>query len=612
MSVSLLTCAGGCDPAPPTEIRVLSIRSPKSGRILFEGVKRRIDPRQTLEIEVSEDPPYVMTFIDDVTYTTLAGIRDEDIDLSGLFGEVVGVPAGRSEINIRPTGATPSEMVIIVDGQVYRAEQQSELWTFQIPQDIPGSLIAYWPVYNGGPHLGLKALPAAGEVEGRAISVGPNLALDREVPLLVDRSPNGWMKAELVFDGIRTGIDVVEGLVGPSKARAIPAHPTGEDFGLSWWITLHARENLPSPSVLATELEIPFFRSPVALRWAERADVDPPLRSFEEAVHHDINEQKLVWSEAATTASWLRLGFEALGTCQETNVQLLGPTGDLAHIPSATIDRLRDAPWVRVSVDAVHRLPWDWSRFLGWGSLGLDIPRYLSVDEHHRLEGFWQLKESCSEGHPLEGLYSGFEMGDCRRLAPKARYLIDGCGHLINLTPMIGRDGFCGRFDGSSFRQRSGGQVSFRTDESGLIHLGDEEAGLILRMAPKSDTAIPRFVLGAWSRYEGTEQEAKVENGRILGGINQPVRIAYGHAEPEAWLEANADGRIHVRAKFIDAPGVIVRRGEGFGVSLYGTGCADTPRILDVDQNEQGLLLTEEVPTEDPTVIRIRRFQFRR
>ena len=221
-----------------------------------------------------DELPFMLSFKNEDVSFALVGIETDRVDLGGLFDLNPGIP-GLKTVTLRPQPSQPAGMVLIVDGRRYEPTKTGALWAFEVPSNRNARVIAFWPKIDGRPHLCLKEIESANDLEGRAVSIAPNLPLDSEVAIHVTGLPSGWLTAELVYDRVQTGIRIAEGLVTSRRARSIPSQPSGNDYELSLWVRVIGRTEIEPSSRRLSKRRYHFIEA--ALRWIGLSSPPCPL-----------------------------------------------------------------------------------------------------------------------------------------------------------------------------------------------------------------------------------------------------------------------------------------------------------------------------------------------
>ncbi len=609
LGLAALVCA--CDPAPVVGGSSLVIESPEEGRVFIGDEEQFVDPLTPAVFAKVEAGPRDVTFISESRHLTLLAVTGDALDLAAF---IEAEPILRGEflpVLLRPAPWAKTEVTLLTADRVFRPEVTEAGLEFNVPRGVPLTAIALWK--NEVPlRITVESIGLAEDLQGHNLAISPSIPLDGQMPIQILNPPTGWMDAELVYAGLRTGLNVGGGRVGPGRAATIPI--TRRVDALSLWITATSRAVSDETPRYSIEASVGVERPSIALSWIEEPDVNPRPRSIDESF--PLVRDPETWSVNTSShheASWFDVRLRGLGLCRPVAWRVIGAPKDTFTLPQvAGVDPL-EAPLIRAELASVHTVGLDLSSML----LGPFDETLIATRTPQRArtisrDYYRGALSSCDEESPFAGLYSLYRSdATCTVDGVGTSYLIDRCGHLIELRGVKESMEVCGQFNGESFDSLGRAGLGYTVEEGGTIFLGLGDANVRLVPVKEADPAlIPRGILGPWQRYEITEQDFLRLHADNSIPTDDPVRIASGDASGGPWLDVKATGHSEMRTAFMTMEVTAQEDEEGLYLGVIHPGCEERPRFLRVVDMEGLLELHEEVPgaSDDEFKIRVYRF----
>ena len=601
----------GCDPAPTVGGSNLIIESPERGRVLIGSEEQFVDPLTPAVFSNVGPGPHDITFISDTRRLTLLEISGQQLDLAGI---IPTEPVLRDEVQpilIRPNPWTKVEVSVVTSDRVYGSELTEAGLLFNVPRGVSLTAIAVWR-HTTPPQITVEEIGVAEELQGHNLSIVPKISLDGEMPVQVLNPPTGWMDAEIVYAGVRTGLTIGGGRVGPGRAAIIPI--TRRIEGLSLWVTATSRGVADEKPSYISEASVGVIRPSIALSWTEEPDVNPRPRAIGEAF--PLVRDPKTWSVNTSSHegdNWFDIQLEGLGMCRPVSWQLFGSPTESIRLPSVAAGDPLSAPLIRADLSAVS-------------AIGLDLPELLSgpfdenlvaqrTPERARTASrayYRGAASDCDEETALAGQYSMYRAdATCTVDGVGASYLIDPCGHLIQLRGAPGADEVCGQFGEDAFDSLGRSGLGFLIEDSGTVVLGLADTNVrLVPVLPANSDLVPRELRGVWQRYEITEQDFLRLHADNSIPTDDPVRIASGDARDGPWLDVKATGHSLMRTAFTSMEITMREDSDGLFFEVNHPGCEAQPRALRVIDTMGLLELHEEVLSTAPDEFKVRVYRF--
>jgi hypothetical protein len=483
---------------------------------------------------------------------------------------------------------------------------------FSVPRGVESTAIAKW---NGsdGVKWTVKQLGKPEALEGNETVLTPHVTPGIELAVHLMNSPVGWAQGELVYRGIRTGLNVGDGVVSPRQAMTLAT--TGEkDEDLSFWVSVSAGTVLTDSPRASMGISIPLDRGSLGLWWPGEPQLDPLPRDELNAV--PISREDGVWRirENTLDATWIDAKLEGLGVCRNLNWRVIGPPSEVFELPLLDSASIFEAPMIRGDVSAVWMQGGSFADIVSNPVKDRLLPRHTAKRTEQSVKGFWRQFSTCDQ-HPSFGRYAVHraDQSTCAVDGVADVYLVDRCGKLVRISAGSGEQPeHCGMMTDTRFESFAGQSIEVEPLNGAGLKVGPGVTGFLLVPIAQPDVSANDRLVGDWTRFEITEQDFLLTVDGFEQAQNDPVLISVGRGDGGPWLKVNAAGRARAHAHLADFD-LSLREVDGERVFLVDApGCHEKPRILKILPDTEALVLRERLPRERADEIRIRTYTYRR
>ena len=198
----------GCEPSPRISISSVTVHSPLAGRVIIQEQSEFVSPTQSAIFDQVVGGQYDMTFIADSVRLTLQGLKEDTVHLSGFFEPIELRPSQLIPVTFRLDPNADAQFVVIADDRVWLPEVGSEgdSLTVELPARSEPVAIALWTA-QGPLRWRVEPLDMPETLQGRVISLTPEVEPRATLITHVNGLPSGWLRTELVYRGHSNGSD---------------------------------------------------------------------------------------------------------------------------------------------------------------------------------------------------------------------------------------------------------------------------------------------------------------------------------------------------------------------------------------------------------------------
>jgi len=604
--------AVGCEHAATVGGQSIRVEAPVVGRVIVGDDTQFIDPENPALFSGMASRTSDVTFISDDSRVTLLDVSADEVDFTGFISDGSAVRGALVPIFLRAEPSEHADVVVIANGQKFSAARDGDPETIEVPRGHTLTAVAVWED-EGEIRWTIRDLGFAAELDGHRTVLKPTVRPESELVVHVEPGPAGWMTAELVYRGIRTGLSVGEGRVDASVATVVATTGT-DDPDLSLWIHVRATELSPETRTYTIGASVPMNRSSVALPWIDQFEFSPPIRGVEAAL--PIESSGSVWSvdTLGEQAQLFEVSLEALGVCREVNWQVTGPMAGDTVLPTLDTENVLSAPLIRAHIQSVERQGLDWDTWVSQAISPDQLPRYTGLARNSGTVGYWRRARQC-DNHPDQGLYAAYPLDnpDCKVDGTTDVYLIDRCGAVVRIKPGTrGLDEMCGEVSERLFSPLQGAERGIEQLDGGILRIGQGFTAVDLVPLSSAQSPAPTEWRGHWFRYEMTEQDFLLGDDGLEIAQNDPVRIAVGGAEGGPWLHIRADGHGQSTARFATFDFVFTGESPSTGVKVVAPGCQSKDRHMQIFEEGESLAFYEKIFAERSDEFRLRIYRFQR
>ena len=321
------------------------MQAPSEGRVIIGDDTKFVGPEQSAVFDqIASGNPHV-TFISDEVRATVLSVPGDSLDFAGFLEQGVDVRGALVPISVVLEPAEGGEFVIVSDGQRFQIDPEGPPNTVEVPSGRDVVAIAVWRS-EGTTHWTIRNLGRPTELDGHLTTLKPAVQVQNTTVVHLETGPPGWMTAELVYQGVRTGLIVGEGRVGASVGSTIAT--TGQiDDKLSLWVDIRAHELGPKEGSYHIGASLPLDRPSVSLAWVEQSLFSPGLQRAGEAL--PIDAAPLAWSVDSldSDTDTFAVEMKALGLCRNVTWQVIGPMSGDTDLPILDTENVLSAPLIQ-------------------------------------------------------------------------------------------------------------------------------------------------------------------------------------------------------------------------------------------------------------------------
>lgn len=605
----------GCEPSPRISISSVTVHSPLAGRVTIQEQSEFVSPTQSAIFDQVAGGQYDMTFIADSVRFTLQGLKDDTIHLSGFFEPIELRPSQLIPVSFRLDPNEDAQFVVIADERVWRPEVGSEgdSLTVELPARSEAVAIALW-TGQGQLRWRVEPLDMPETLQGRVISLTPEVEPRATLITHVNGLPSGWLRTELVYEGIRTGLMVGDGFVSPRQAVGIKTlgamHPT-----LSYRISVQSRSAQLDTPLAEMAMSIDLARTSLGIEWPEAPEVTPLLVRPSQALPVAVESSLFQVSNTVDRTHYLDVHLQTLGDCQDFDWRVISPDTEAFKVPEIYAQQIADAPLIRASVARISLSSGRLADVYSGTYASQREPRFWAERFVRRTGGYWRQDSGCT-GASLEGRYAVYraDQTDCPIAGVTDLYVIGRCGELIRLeSGSIAQTEHCGRFEDNQFISLAAQERSVVEGPEGRLRVGSELTGFVLVPIAAPDVTAGADLVGDWWTVEITEQDfVNDESGGEIAQ-NDPVLVSVGGREGGPWLTIEARGHAKSVARLARFELTLRNGADGVYFEVDSPGCYEQPRHLRRLPDEADKLVLEEIlPYETPGEFRKRIYTYRR
>ena len=605
----------GCEPSPRISLSSVTVHSPLAGRVTIQNQSEFVSPTQSAIFEQVAGGLYDMTFIADSTRLTLQGLKGDTVDLSGLLEPIELRPSQLVPVNFRLEPDEDAQFVVVANDRLWQPEVAAGggALTVELPTGSKGVAVALWRS-QGQLRWRVEPLDMPENLQGRVISLTPEVEPRATLVTHVNGLPSGWLRAEMVYEGIRTGLMVADGYVSPRQAVGIKTLGAA-DPSLSYFITVQSRSTeLEQPSA-EMSMSIDLARTSLGIEWPSAPEVAPLLVGASEALPAAIESSLFRVSNPVERTHYLDIRLQTLGDCQAFDWRIISPDSKSFIVPEIYAQQITDAPLIRASVARIELSNGDLADLYSGGYSSRWEPRFWAERYVRRVGGYWRKDNTCSNAL-LEGRYAVYraDQTDCPIAGVTDQYVIGRCGDLVRVdTGSIEQVEHCGRFENTQFFSLSGQARTVEEESAQLLRVGSELTGFVLVPITDPEVTADTDLVGDWWTVEITEQDfVDAESGEPIAQ-NDPVLISVGGREGGPWLTIKASGHAKSVAHLARFDMSLRNAPDGLYFEIDAPGCYARPRHLRRLPDQADRLVLEEIlPYESPGEFRRRIYTYRR
>ena len=604
-----------CEPEPSVSLNSITVTAPKAGRVSIKGQEQFISPSESTTFQGSFGDKFDVTFVSDTDRITLLDVRTSQVNFASFLDSEDLVRARLTQVFFRLDPPDEADMVVVSDGDIFHPNQvfDSATLSIDVPTGRSFTAIALWRG-SDGVRWAVQPLDVPETLLGREIIIEPDIKPAQELLVQTLNSPVGWMTAELVYRGLRTGLVIGEGHVSPRQGTAVPT--LGDvDAELSIWTTILARSTASTQPIGTAGLSIELGRSSLGLQWPDVPQVSPVGRTELDATPLVAGRRTFEFNSVTESNGYYDIQLSALGSCQPLDWRLIAPIGSGLSLPDIYAERIYDAPLLRGRIERVITAGLTLRDMISNPTKPIAYPQKMSQVLGRAVDGYWRRDETC-EVDELFGRYAVYRADEsqCPIAGTTDTYMVGRCGDLIRTgVGSLEQPEHCGTISPSGFTSYVGQDLDVVELTPAGYTVGAGITGfLVVPIEPPSMTADSQLV-GEWFEYEITEQDVLETLDGLDSPQNDPVRIAVGGRRGGPWLTVDASGRARSVGHLARFDLSLRTNGGTDFFEVDAPGCRRHARkLVRLPSDDGALVLTERLPYEAPGEYRTRLYTFRR